>query len=77
MDCSAAGGGDCRTLVERFWGADLLLSFSADPGGVGSNKVDGLGLDEGVRRCCLIRYDADRGNSGLLEMGGPDGPWPC
>ena len=77
FDGSAAGGGDCRKLMETFWAVDPFVFSSAVPGGVGSDKFEGLALNEVVRRCCLIRYDADRGSSGLLEIGGPDEPWPC
>jgi len=49
------------------------FSLSAVPGGVGSLAgANEAVLTEGVRRC-RVKYDVERGSSGLLaETGGPN-----
>ena len=71
---SVTGGGDCLRLVEQ---AKLLVSFfssSAVPGGVGSREGWKDAVFTDVVRRSRVRYEVDRGNSGLLDTIGPD-PW--
>jgi hypothetical protein len=53
--------------------AASLTSLSAVPGGVCSCVGKSATFGGFVRRC-RVRYDADRGSSGLLEAGAP-GRW--
>lgn len=76
-ESSVTGGGDCLRLPEA---VKLLLSsfsLSAVPGGEGSRgPVTNVGvLTEAVLRC-RVRYEVDRGSSGLGDDA-VDDEWEC
>jgi hypothetical protein len=63
------GGGDCRRLADAAKSERSWLSLSAVPGGVGSwTTSNEVVFTDGVR-LCRVKYDVDRGSSGLAETG--------
>lgn len=68
---SVIGGGDCLRLPFVLRAFESSFSLSAVPGGVGSSVVEAkdVVLTDCVRRC-RVRYEVDRGSSGLLEDDG-------
>lgn len=67
------GKGDCRILLPgSVKPCSLEKSESAVPGGVGSQgsavEADGALFTDDVRRC-RVKYEADRGSSGLGDVG--------
>lgn len=74
-ESSVTGGGDCLMLLLAGKLLVSLFSLSAVPGGVGSREgSNDAVLTEPVRRCSLVKYDADLGSSGRFETGGPSRP---
>jgi hypothetical protein len=69
---SVTGGGECLRLLEIVKLLVSLSSSSAVPGGVGSREGWKDAVFTDVVRRCRVRYEVDRGNSGLLDTVGPD-----
>lgn len=78
-ESSVTGGGDCRTLPEAVKLLPSSFSLSAVPGGVGSRGlVANVGVLTEAVRLCRVRYDVDRGSSGLGDDNvDVDAEWEC
>lgn len=76
-ESSVTGGGDCLRLPEAVKLLPSFLSLSAVPGGVGSRwLVANVGVLTEAVLLCRVRYEVDRGSSGLGDDDA-DAEWEC